>query len=125
MSFNILVDFVDQILFVMNSKELVSQSRFLIVEIMVHGIGVKLVFHEPWKNFDYVGCFIGFFQFFIMRNVIWLLFKKISSGGENMILSLFTIATLPTPSGHANLTLTFLFCPDAFLCISRLILDSF
>lgn len=49
MSFNILVDFVDQILFCNESLRNLCPS-FLIVEIMVHGIGVKLVFHEPLEE---------------------------------------------------------------------------
>ena len=108
MSLNRLVDFVDHILFVMNSKELVSQFSFLIVEIMVHGIGVKLVFHEPWRNFDYIGCCYRVCSIFYHEKCDLASILKISSWGKNMILSLFLLLPLyPLPLTDVNLTLTF------------------
>lgn len=116
---NMLVDFVDHILFVMNPKELVSQS--------VHGIGVKLVFHEAWKNFDYVGCCYRVCSIFYHEKCDLASILKISSWGRNMILSLFLLLPLyALPLTDADLTLTFYsVLMDLLLHIPDLLLHPF
>ena len=81
---------------------------FLIEEFMVHGMGVKLVFHEPGKNFDYVGCCYRVCSVFYHEKRDLASILKISSWGKNMILSLFLLLPLyPLPLTDADLTLTF------------------
>ena len=55
---------------------------FLIEEFMVHGMGVKLVFHEPGKNFDYVGCCYRVCSVFYHEKRDLASILKISSWGK-------------------------------------------